>query len=147
MTKRKRDLARRKLVRIARQNDLVFVIWWGHFGNTFVALERGGKCELRPEIYGAMMEQFYDVIKTCGRSVFTIDLPHDCEDTCSWKSVLRKVRRLLGSGRVRLGPCDGKCRNCTDMICPKRTEWFKISSEEIYVDGKLVERNTPPKTA
>ena len=56
----KEDRARAELVKLAADNDMYFVIWWGHFGNYFVGVrnERGRK----PEIYKAVYESFYDLI-------------------------------------------------------------------------------------
>lgn len=55
----KEDCARAELVKLAADNDIYFVVWWGHFGNYFVGVrnERGRK----PEIYKAMYESFYDL--------------------------------------------------------------------------------------
>ena len=55
----KEDCARAELVKLAADNDMYFVVWWGHFGNYFVGVrnERGRK----PEIYKAMYESFYDL--------------------------------------------------------------------------------------
>lgn len=55
------DEAHQELVKLAADNDMYFVVWSGYWSNYFVGLRNGsGK---KPEIYGAMYEQFYDVIK------------------------------------------------------------------------------------
>ena len=56
----KEDCARAELVKLAADNDMYFVVWWGHFGNYFVGVknERGRK----PEIYKATYESFYYLI-------------------------------------------------------------------------------------
>ena len=56
----KEDCARTELIKLAAENDMYFVVWWGHFGNYFVGVrnERGRK----PEIYKAVYESFYDLI-------------------------------------------------------------------------------------
>ena len=56
----KEDCARAELVKLAADNDMYFVVWWGHFGNYFVGVknEQGRK----PEIYKATYESFYDLI-------------------------------------------------------------------------------------
>ena len=56
----KEDRARAELVKLAADNDMYFVVWWGNFGNYFVGVrnERGRK----PEIYKAVYESFYDLI-------------------------------------------------------------------------------------
>ena len=56
----KENCARAELVKLAVDNDMYFVIWWGNFGNYFVGVrnERGRK----PEIYKAVYESFYDLI-------------------------------------------------------------------------------------
>ena len=55
----KEDRARAELVKLATNNDMYFVVWWSHFGNYFVGVknEQG----LKPEIYEAMYESFYDL--------------------------------------------------------------------------------------
>ena len=56
---RSEDEARAELVRLAADNGMYFVVWWGHFGNYFVGVrnDRG----LKPEIYKAIYESFYDL--------------------------------------------------------------------------------------
>ena len=50
---------RQQLVKIAADNDIYFVLWYGHFNNYLVGLRNSRKKE--PEIYVAMYEMFYDV--------------------------------------------------------------------------------------
>ena len=38
----KEDRARAELVKLAADNDMYFVIWWGHFGNYFVGVKNSG---------------------------------------------------------------------------------------------------------
>lgn len=55
------DEARKELVKLAADNDIYFVVWSGHWSNYFVGLRNNSRKQ--PEIYGAMYEQFYDVVK------------------------------------------------------------------------------------
>lgn len=55
------DEARQELVKLAAANDMYFVVWSGHWSNYFVGLRNNSR--KKPEIYGAMYEQFYDVVK------------------------------------------------------------------------------------
>lgn len=55
------DEARQTLVKLSADNDMYFVVWSGHWSNYFVGLRN--KSRKVPEIYGAMYEQFYDVVK------------------------------------------------------------------------------------
>lgn len=55
------DEARQELVKLAADNDMYFVVWSGHWSNYFVGLRNSSR--KKPEIYGAMFEQFYDVVK------------------------------------------------------------------------------------
>ena len=50
---------RQQLVKIAADNDIYFVLWYGHCNNYFVGLRNSRKKE--PEIYAAMYEMVYDV--------------------------------------------------------------------------------------
>lgn len=78
----KEDRARAELVKLAADNDMYFVVWWGHSGDYFVGVknERGRK----PEIYNAVYESFYDL--TAGDEVmFIFKFSSSSEMRFSWR--------------------------------------------------------------
>lgn len=103
----KEDRARAELVKLAADNDMYFVIWWGHFDNYFVGVrnERGRK----PEIYKAVYESFYDLTdddEVIFRFPFKVN--DDSSEICfSWiellqeaiPAVVKSIVKNLGSKR------------------------------------------------
>lgn len=51
---------RQQLVKLGVDNNMYFVVWWGHTNNYFVGVRNDSK--KHPEVYGAMYEMFYDVV-------------------------------------------------------------------------------------
>ena len=56
--------ARTKLVEHAKSLNIYYVIWNGHFGNSIVACKRCSENSLASDIYSAIYEEFYDLIKS-----------------------------------------------------------------------------------
>ena len=87
------EQARAELVKLASDNGMYFVVWWGHCGNYFVGVrnEHGKK----PEIYAAMYESFYDL--TCDDEVlfrFRFNLNRkvsESEMSFSWVELLQEA--------------------------------------------------------
>ena len=78
------DEARKELVKLAADNDIYFVVWYGHWSNYFVGLRNSRKKE--PEIYGAMYEMFYDVV---GGDTILFKTRIDIEGSCiPWQKML-----------------------------------------------------------
>lgn len=97
----KEDRARAELVKLAVENDIYFVVWWGHFGNYFVGVrnERSRK----PEIYKAMYESFYDLIgddEVMFR--FTFKTNDSSSEICfSWMELLQEAIPLTVKSIVK----------------------------------------------
>jgi len=94
----KEDCARAELVKLAADNDMYFVVWWGHFGNYFVGVrnERGRK----PEIYEAMYESFDDLT---GDDEIMFRFPFKVKDSSSetWIELLQEAVPLTVKSIVK----------------------------------------------
>jgi len=95
------DSARAELVKLAADNNMYFVVWWGHFGNYFVGVrnEQGRK----PEIYEAMYESFYDL--TGDDEImfrFRFKVNDNSSETCfSWVELLHEVMPYMVKSIVK----------------------------------------------
>lgn len=92
--------ARAELIRIAEDNDWFYVTWWGQTGYSFWIYKRNDitRKTRRNEVYGAMYEQFYDVIKDTDDSdeIAQLWLPDGDEGiNATWKGVLDEVKERL----------------------------------------------------
>lgn len=79
---------RQQLVKIAADNDIYFVLWYGHFNNYFVGMRNSRKKE--PEIYGAMYEMFYDVVEN-DAILFKLNIGQEFD----WRELLQKSRAAV----------------------------------------------------
>ena len=82
------DEARKELVKLAADNDIYFVVWYGHWSNYFVGLRNSRKKE--PEIYGAMYEMFYDVVEN-DAILFKLTIGQEFD----WRELLQKSRAAV----------------------------------------------------
>ena len=77
-------IARNAIIEIAIKNNWYFVNHYGHFGHYFAAIRNIR--QLKPDIYDAIYEQYYDVISH-DQEIFRIRL----SDATSWQKILIKV--------------------------------------------------------
>ena len=76
-------IARAKLIKLGKANNLYFVVWNQHFGKMFFAIKNFSK---KPtEIYSAIFESFYDLTRD-DEEMFKFSLEH----ISSWESILHK---------------------------------------------------------
>lgn len=105
----KEEQARLELVKLASDNDMYFVVWWGHFGNYFVGVRNDRS--IKPEIYKAIYESFYDLIaddKVMFRFGFQAN-DSSSKTAFSWVDLLEKaVPKTVKSIVENLGSKPGK---------------------------------------
>lgn len=82
--------ARNQIVEIGKKHNLYFVIWDGHFSRYFYAMQNNRN--LKPEIYGAIYESFYDLVKS-DKEMFKLSFKYD--DTPTWSKLLEFLNTNL----------------------------------------------------
>ena len=65
--------ARDRIVSLAEDNNMYFVVWNGHFGRYFVALKNNSG--LAYNIYSAIYESYYDLVGDKDEEVFRFEIP------------------------------------------------------------------------
>ena len=76
--------ARDAIVKLGKVNGLYFVVWNGHFGKYFVAVEN--QRNIQTNIYSAIYESFYDLTMN-DNEIFKFQL----HSNDNWESVLIKL--------------------------------------------------------
>lgn len=84
--------ARDEIVSIAKKNKLYFVVWYGHNGNYFVAVEN--KSHKDPNIYAAMYDSYYNVVNRDPEKFKFAIL-----DKFSWANALTMVKANMPTKR------------------------------------------------
>ena len=97
----KEDRARVELAKLAIDNDMYFVVWWGNFGNYFVGVKN--ERSRKQEIYKAVYESFYDLIgddEVMFR--FTFKANYSSSEICfSWIELLQEAIPLTVKSIVK----------------------------------------------
>ena len=81
--------ARDRIVALAEDNNMYFVVWNGHFGRYFVALKNNSG--LAHNIYSAVYESYYDLVGDNDEEVFRFEIP----DMFTWCELLLVVKAHL----------------------------------------------------
>lgn len=79
--------ARTEIVRILREKGYYAILWYGHCGKYFVVVKPAIGNDKQPEIYGAFMEMYYDVIGG-DTAILHFNLPSDSN---GWAGLLGLV--------------------------------------------------------
>lgn len=83
---------RQQLVKIASDNDVYFVVWYGHINNYFVGVRNCSKKE--PAVYAAIYEMFYDLMGDEDRIIFQegIGIQKESNQRLPWEKMLGIAR-------------------------------------------------------
>lgn len=73
---------RQRIVDIAKARNIYFVVWYGHFGDYFLAVENNsGKT---PNVYSAMCESIDDLVSVDDKELFRFKI----DDIRTWAEIM-----------------------------------------------------------